>query len=75
MLTDAVSIHPRKPLDGLSLTNVTGACAKGIALANVQNAEIRNVQIAGYTGPLIGVNNVTGKGIEDAATIDAPKIP
>jgi polygalacturonase len=75
MLTDAVSIHPRKPLDGFSLTNVTGACAKGIALANVQKAEIRNVQIAGYTGPLIGVNNVTGKGIEDAATIDAPKIP
>jgi polygalacturonase len=75
MLTDAVSIHPRKPLDGLSLTNVTGACAKGIALANVQNAEIRHVQIAGYTGPLIGVNNVTGHGIEDAAKIDAPKIP
>jgi polygalacturonase len=75
VLTDAVSIHPRKPLDGLSLTNLTGACAKGISLANVQNAEIRNVQIAGYTGPLIGVNNVTGNGIEDAATIDAPKIP
>jgi polygalacturonase len=75
MLTDAVSIHPRKPLDGFSLTNVTGACAKGIALANVQNAEIRNVQIAGYTGPLIGVNNVTGNGIEGAVPIDAPKIP
>jgi polygalacturonase len=75
MLADAVSIHPRKRLDGLSLINITGECAKGIALANVQNAEIRNLQITGYAGPLIGVNNVTGNGIESAATIDAPKLP
>ncbi|HEY7339090.1 MAG TPA: hypothetical protein VH639_29650 [Bryobacteraceae bacterium] len=44
-------------------------------MANVQNAEIRNVQITGYMGPLIGVNNVTGNGIEGAAMIDTPKLP
>ena len=30
-LADATGIHPRKPLDGFSLTGVTGNCAKGIA--------------------------------------------
>jgi hypothetical protein len=33
------------------------------------------VKITGYNGPLIGINNVTGIGLDGAATIDPPKIP
>jgi polygalacturonase len=75
VLVDAVSIHPRKPLDGFSLTDVTGDCAKGIALANITNAEIRDVHLTGYTGALIGVNNVSGRGLEGAAPIAGPRVP
>ena len=75
VLADGTGIHPNKPLDGFSLINVTGSCAKGISLANVKNAEIRDVKITGYTGPLIGINNVTGVGLEGSATIDPPKVP
>jgi hypothetical protein len=75
VLVDAVRIHPAKPLDGFSLVNVTGSCAKGISLANIRKAEIRNVRLTGVAGPLIGVHNVTGKGLEGAAKIEPPKMP
>jgi polygalacturonase len=75
LLVDGVGIHPAKPLNGFSLVRVTGTCAKGISLANVKNAEIDGVELSGLTGPLIGAYNVTGKGLEGAVEIAAPKLP
>jgi polygalacturonase len=75
VLVDGTRIHPHKPLEGFSLVNVTGNCVKGIALANVKKAEIRNIKVTGFTGPLIAINNVSGKGLEGASTIDPPKVP
>jgi polygalacturonase len=74
-LVDGVRIHPNKPLEGFSLVNVTGSCAKGISLANVKKAEIRNVKVTGLTGSLVAIHNVSGKGLEGAATIDPPRLP
>jgi polygalacturonase len=74
-LVDGTRIHPDKPLDGFSLSDVTGECKKGIALANVKNAEIRNVKVTGFDGPLLSTHNVTGKGLEGATAIDGPKLP
>ena len=75
VLVDGTGIHPRKPLDGFALVNVTGTCAKGISLANIKNAEIRDVRVTGYAGPLLGIHNVSGKGLEGAAEIEGPKMP
>ena len=75
VLVDAVRIHPDKPLDGFTLRDVTGTCAKGISLANVKNAELKDVHVTGFSGPLIGVHNVSGSGTEGAAQIDGPKVP
>jgi polygalacturonase len=76
VLVDGTRIHPHKPLDGFSLINVTGTCAKGVALANVKKAEIRNVRPTGFSGPLLEIHNVTGKGLEGASTVGPPaKIP
>ncbi|MEP7353799.1 MAG: glycosyl hydrolase family 28 protein [Acidobacteriota bacterium] len=72
-LVDAIRVHPGKPVDGFSLTNVTGDCAKGISMANIKNAEIRNVKVTCLTGALISTHNVTGKGLEGAAKIEGPK--
>jgi polygalacturonase len=74
-LVDGASIHPDKPLDGFSLVNVTGTCAKGIFLANIKRAKISNVKVTGFAGPLLNINNVTGIGLTGATKIDAPKIP
>jgi hypothetical protein len=73
ILVDGTSVHPDKPLEGFSLVNITGTCAKGIYLANVRRAEIKNISVTGYAGALINTSNVTGIGLNGAAPTDAPK--
>ncbi|HJQ32456.1 MAG TPA: glycosyl hydrolase family 28 protein [Pyrinomonadaceae bacterium] len=75
VLVDGTSVHPDKPLEGFSLINVTGTASKGISLANIRNAKLRDINVNGYTGPLLGVYNVTGSGLKGAAAIEAPKLP
>lgn len=74
VLVDGTGIHPKKPLDGFTLVNVTGTCGKGIQLANIRNAEIRDVKVTGYSGPLLGVHDVSGKGLEGAVEISGPRV-
>jgi len=73
ILVDGTSVHPEKPLEGLSLIAITGTCGKGIYLANVHKATIENINVHGYAGPLINTYNVTGIGLHAAAPIEAPK--
>jgi polygalacturonase len=75
VLVDAVRIHPQKPLDGFVLANVTGTCMKGISLANMTHADIRDIHVTGLSGPLLAVHNVTGKGLKGAAEAEPPKVP
>jgi polygalacturonase len=75
VLVDGAAIHPHKPLDGFTLSNVTGTCAKGIFLANIKHAVISNIKVTGFTGPLLNVSNVTGTGLAGAAKLDAAKLP
>jgi len=74
-LVQATEIHPRKPLIGFSLTNVTGTCKTGITLANMSKVVIRDVKVTGFEGPLLSIVNVTGVGLEGAAKIDPAKMP
>jgi hypothetical protein len=73
-LVDAVKTDPRKPVDGLTLTNVTGTCAKGIELANVKNVHLSGIKVTGFDGPLIATANVTGTGLTGAAKLDESKL-
>ncbi len=66
VLVQATNISAEKPLDGFVLENVSGTCEQGIFLANVRNAQIRNLRVTGYAGPLITAENVTGTGLGDA---------
>jgi polygalacturonase len=74
VLVDGIGIHPAKPLDGFSLVNVTGTCGKGIALANIKKAKLSDINVTGYSGPLLSIYNVSGSGLDGAASIEAPKI-
>jgi hypothetical protein len=56
-LTEAVKIAPEIPILGLSLRNITGTCHKGIFLANIQDASLRNINVTGFTGPLLTIEN------------------
>ncbi len=65
-LVEAKGISPVKPLDGLTIENLTGTCRKGMTLANINRANLRNIKVEGFTGPLLTTANVTGAGLEDA---------
>jgi polygalacturonase len=75
VLVDGLDVSPDQPLAGLTLENITGTCGKGISLANVKGADLRNLSVTGYSGPLIGIHNVTGKGLRGAVPIEGPKVP
>jgi len=62
-LVDACAISPVKPVNGFSLTNVSGDCTKGIALANITGAELHDISVTGYAGALITQTNVQGSGL------------
>jgi polygalacturonase len=75
VLVDGTGIHPRKPLDSFELSNVSGTCSKGVALANIKNATVKNVTVTGFSGTLLNINNVQGSGLESAATLPAKNYP
>ncbi|HVZ29719.1 MAG TPA: glycoside hydrolase family 28 protein [Asticcacaulis sp.] len=74
-LVEAVNIHPDKPMEGFTLTDVTGTCAKGISLGNMKKVTLKDIKVTGFSGPLLSTHNVTGTGLEGAVDIPAAKLP
>lgn len=74
-LVDATSIHPAKPLDGFSLSHVTGTCDKGIFLAHMKNVSLNAINVTGYRGSLLNIHNVSGEGLQGAVGLEPPVIP
>jgi polygalacturonase len=75
MLVDATRIDPEKPLDGLTLENITGTCKKGMELAYVKNVHLSGIKVTGFEGPLLATAEVTGTGLAGAAKFDTSKLP
>jgi hypothetical protein len=75
VLVDGLAVHPDKPLDGLTLENISGTCKQGITLANANKVVVRNVAVTGFEGPLLRVSKVSGAGLASAQKVDGPKIP
>lgn len=68
-LVDAGSVPPEKPIDGFTLENITGTCTKGIALANITNAVLRDIHVTGYQGDFLSTTNVQGAGLDGAVPL------
>jgi hypothetical protein len=65
VLADAGQVSMEKPLDGLSLVNITGTCKKGITLCNTLHAKLRDIRVTGYEGALLTQTNATGVGLDE----------
>jgi polygalacturonase len=65
-LVEAKGISPLKPLDGLTIENLSGTCRKGMTLVNIKRAELSDIKVEGFSGPLLATENVTGNGLEGA---------
>jgi polygalacturonase len=63
VLVEAKEIAPERPLIGLSLSNVTGNCTRGVALANMTQVELHQIKVTGFSGPWLTQTNVQGNGL------------
>jgi hypothetical protein len=72
-LIDAGMVSPVKPLDGFAVSNVSGNCEKAIALANIRNASLSNINVTGFEGAFLSTADVTGTGLENAVPYKAPR--
>ena len=57
-LVDAKDISAQKPLQGLTLANISGTCTNGIALANIVGAKLSGISVTGFKGELVTQTNV-----------------
>ncbi|HVM62021.1 MAG TPA: glycoside hydrolase family 28 protein [Verrucomicrobiae bacterium] len=69
-LVPASNVPADRPLDGLSISNVIGTCAKGISLANMTNVSLAAINVSGFNGPLLTTNNVQGSGLDGAVAAE-----
>lgn len=68
-LVEGAQVTAEKPVEGFSLRNVTGTVAKGISLRHVRQADLRNLRVTGFTGPLLSTDDVSGRGLEGAVPL------
>ncbi len=74
-LLQADEISAKKPLQGLTLKNISGTAKKGMTIANASDVHLSGIAVTGFQGPLLGTVNVTGTGLEGAVAIPAPIDP
>jgi polygalacturonase len=60
----AIKISPEKPVQGLSLVNITGTAAKGMNLCHIRDLTLKDINVTGLIGPLLTTEDVTGKGLD-----------
>ena len=63
-LVAGANLPPQRPADGLTFSNLTGTCRKGMTLANVIHANLSAISVTGFQGPLLNTQNVTGTGLD-----------
>ena len=61
----AKNVPRDRPIDGLSLTDISGTCGRAIALAHATNVELGRIAVTGFQGPLVTAEDVTGSGLDD----------
>lgn len=62
-LVAGTGVPEARPLDGLTLVDISGTCSRGISLANMTNVNLSKIKVTGYNGALISTQNVKGNGL------------
>lgn len=68
----ARDIPPARPVDGLTLSNITGNCVRAVTLANMTNVALANINVTGFSGALVTKTNVFGTGLESPKQLAKP---
>lgn len=64
-LVVAGKIPPERPLQGLTLSDISGTCEQGLTLAQASNVALSQIAVTGYKGALLSTENVTGTGLSN----------
>ncbi len=75
VLVEAKEIDPLKPLDGFTLSNITGTCTRGIFLAYARRVALSGIKVTGFEGRLLNTLHVSGVGLAGAVPIPADQMP
>ena len=67
-LVTAKDVPPERPVEGLTLNDITGSCGKGITLANMVDVNLAGINVTGFQGPLVATQNVKGSGLDNPST-------
>lgn len=60
----ATQVSSEKPVQGLSLENVTGTALKGMNLCHIRNLALKDINVTGFSGKLLTIEDVTGTGLD-----------
>ena len=66
-LIEGKNIPAARPVDGFTLTGISGTCARAISLANMTNVNLSQIRVTGFAGALVTITNVQGSGLDDSA--------
>lgn len=66
-LIEGKNVPAARPIDGFTLTDISGTCSRAISLANMTNVNLSKIRVTGFEGALVTTTNVSGKGLEDPA--------
>jgi polygalacturonase len=69
-MAEAIKVAPENPIRGLSLSNITGTCQKGLSLKNIRDAALRAIRVTGFAGPLLAIENTMGSGLEGSVPLN-----
>lgn len=67
-LVAGTDVPAARPLDGFTLDDISGNCARGISIANMTHVRLAGITVTGFTGPFITAKNVQGAGLGQTAT-------
>jgi polygalacturonase len=62
--TNGKGVPDADPIDGFTLSSVTGTCGRAITLANMKNVALSGINVTGFQGQLIMASNVQGTGLD-----------
>jgi polygalacturonase len=50
--------HAQKPTDGITIDDISGTCAHGVAIANATHVHLGRLHVTGFAPPLVSETNV-----------------
>lgn len=66
-LVKGTSIPLARPVDGFTLTDISGTCSHAISIANMTNVNLSAIKVTGFTGALVSAQNAQGTGLDNSA--------